>query len=195
MVAHGSRSDLGIDAIAKAGHFLAALDEHARALLEGTPHPLLSTGSVHASMVSGGREASTYPAECRITLERRTVPGETASSVTAELRAILERLAAEIPDFRYRLTPGISRAPMETDHSSDIAITLLRQAEATLGRPPVVRGEAFWTDAALLEQAGIPSLLFGAAGEGAHAATEYVELSSLLQLTDVLTATIEDFCV
>ncbi|MGI5406101.1 M20/M25/M40 family metallo-hydrolase [Streptomyces chartreusis] len=66
--------------------------------------------------------------------------------------------------------------------------------EQALGHPPVVRAEPFWTDCALLDRAGIPCLLFGADGEGAHAATEYVDLASLDRLTDVLTATITDFC-
>ncbi|WP_340375017.1 M20/M25/M40 family metallo-hydrolase [Streptomyces sp. SS7] len=72
--------------------------------------------------------------------------------------------------------------------------TLTRHAERALGRPPVVRAEPFWTDCVLLDRAGIPCLLFGADGEGAHAATEYVDLASLDRLTDVLTATVADFC-
>jgi acetylornithine deacetylase len=58
----------------------------------------------------------------------------------------------------------------------------------------VVRAEPFWTDGALLHRAGIPCLLFGVDGAGAHAATEYVDLTSLGRLTDILTDTIMDFC-
>lgn len=59
---------------------------------------------------------------------------------------------------------------------------------------PVVRAEPFWTDCVLLGRTGIPCLLFGVDGEGAHAATEYVDLASLDHLTDILTATVTDFC-
>jgi acetylornithine deacetylase len=127
-------------------------------------------------------------------VERRTLPGESVSDVTAELAGILDRIASEVPDFAYGLTPGVSRPPLEADSSSVIRTVLERQVDANLDRSPVIRGEAFWTDAALLEAAGIPSLLFGVTGGGAHAATEYVEVSSLLQLTDVLTGTIQEFC-
>ncbi|MET9090248.1 ArgE/DapE family deacylase [Streptomyces sp. NPDC004237] len=192
--AHGSRPDLGVDAIAKAGHFLVALEDLGRRLAEGPAHPLLGTGTVHASVIHGGEEPSTYPAHCRITLERRTVPGENADSVERELTAVLDQLAASVPDFRYRLTRGLHREPFEADPEAAIVRTLTRRAEQTLGHPPVVRAEPFWTDCALLDRAGIPCLLFGVDGEGAHAATEYVDLASLDRLTDILTATITDFC-
>ncbi|MCZ4612116.1 ArgE/DapE family deacylase [Streptomyces sp. Lzd4kr] len=192
--AHGSRPELGIDAIAKAGHFLVALEQLGQRLADGPSHPLLGTGTVHASVIRGGEEPSTYPAYCRITLERRTVPGESVDGVERELAGLLDRLAATVPDFRYRLIRGVHREPFEADPDAPIVRTLTRHAERALGHPPVVRAEPFWTDCALLDRAGIPCLLFGADGEGAHAATEYVDLASLDRLADVLTATITDFC-
>ncbi|MGI5272405.1 ArgE/DapE family deacylase [Nonomuraea sp. CA-218870] len=192
--AHGSRPELGVDAIAKAGHFLVALEELGARLARGQAHPLLGAGSVHASVIRGGQEASTYPARCHVTLERRTVPGEDAVTVEEELTAVLDRLAGAVPDFRYRLTPGLHRDPFQADPEAEIVRTVIRHAEAALGRPPVVRGEPFWTDAALLDRAGIPCLLFGAGGEGAHAASEYADLDSLDRLTAVLTAAIAEFC-
>ncbi|NNN30684.1 ArgE/DapE family deacylase [Streptomyces sp. S3(2020)] len=192
--AHGSRPDLGIDAIAKAGHFLVALEALGRRLAQGRAHPLLGSGTVHASVIHGGEEASTYPASCRITLERRTVPGENADSVERELAAVLDELSDRVPDFRSRLTRGLHREPFEADTEAPIVRTLTHHAEQALGHPPVVRAEPFWTDCALLDRAGIPCLLFGVDGEGAHAATEYVDLASLDRLTGILTATITDFC-
>ena len=85
--AHGSRPELGIDAIAKAGRFLTALEDYGRDLLAKPTHARLKSGSVHASLISGGEEVSSYPAVCRISLERRTVPGETPESVRAEWQA------------------------------------------------------------------------------------------------------------
>lgn len=184
--AHGSRPELGIDAIAKAGHFLVALDH----LTLTTEHPLLGRGTIHASLISGGEEASTYPSSCRITLERRTVPGETPDQVEAELTEIIARLTATVKDFKATLTRGLARDPFEADENAGIVRTLI----AHLGEPPVIRAEPFWTDCALLDEAGIPCLLFGVDGAGAHAATEYVDLASLDRVTDVLTGTIVDFC-
>ncbi|WP_433170399.1 ArgE/DapE family deacylase [Actinoallomurus sp. CA-150999] len=192
--AHGSRPDLGVDAITKAGHFLVALEDLGRRLAAGPAHPLLGTGTVHAGVIHGGEEPSTYPARCRITLERRTVPGEDAGTVRAELTAILEDLAATVADFRYRLVPGLHREPFQADPDAPIVRALARHAESVLGQPPVIRAEAFWTDCALFARAGIPCLLFGVAGEGAHAATEWADIASLHDLTRILTDTVADFC-
>lgn len=188
--AHGSRPELGIDAIAKAGHFLVALEQLGHDLANGPRHELLGTGTVHASLISGGEEASTYPSSCRITLERRTVPGETPENVERELATILDRLTETVPDFSAKLSRGLARDPFEADPHAEIVRTLI----ANLGAPPIIRAEPFWTDCALLDRAGIPCLLFGVDGAGAHAATEYVDLASLDRLTDVLTRTIIDFC-
>ncbi|SEG97942.1 acetylornithine deacetylase [Nonomuraea solani] len=192
--AHGSRPDLGVDAIAKAGHFLVAIEELGRRLAASEGHRLLGPGTVHASLIEGGEGASTYPARCRITLERRTVPGESAATVRAELAGILDGLAASVPDFAYRLHDGLNREPFEADPDAAIARVLLGQVERALGRPPVIRAEPFWTDCALLDRAGIPCLLFGVDGGGAHADTEWADIASVRQVTDVLAATITEFC-
>ena len=184
--AHGSRPELGVDAIVKAGHFLVALEQ----LDLTAEHHLLGRGTIHASLISGGEEASTYPSSCRITLERRTVPGETPDHVEAELQEIVDHLIATVPDFTATLTRGLARDPFEADPDAEIVRTLI----ANLGAPPIIRAEPFWTDCALLDRAGIPCLLFGVDGAGAHAATEYVDLASLDRLTEVLTGTITDFC-
>ncbi|MFI6481767.1 M20/M25/M40 family metallo-hydrolase [Nonomuraea sp. NPDC050663] len=190
--AHGSRPDLGVDAIAKAGHFLVAVERWAERLAEGPAHERLGPGSVHASLIRGGEEASSYPASCRITVERRTVPGE---DPRAELDAILSDVAETVPGFACRVEPGLRRAPFEADPDWPIVGAVLGQAWRVLGRAPVLRAEPYWTDCALLDAAGIPCLMIGVDGGGAHAATEWATLESLDQLTDILTATIEEWCV
>lgn len=72
-------------------------------------------------------------------------------------------------------------------------ILLSTVAEVT-GKPAIERGEPFWTDCALLSEAGIPAVLFGVSGGGAHAATEWVDLGSLETVTTVLERTIGSFC-
>lgn len=192
--AHGSRPDLGIDAIAKAGGFLVALDDLAKRLASVPAHPLLGAASVHASTIRGGEERSSYPAECTVAIEWRTVPGQDADSVEGELRGILDGLASADPEFRYRLARGLERAPFETDRDSRVVQSLLRIVEEATGAPAVIRGEPFWTDCALYAEAGIPVALFGVAGAGAHAATEWVSLESVEIVTRVLTDLILDIC-
>jgi acetylornithine deacetylase len=194
VAAHGSRPDLGIDAIAKAGYFLVEVDRWAGTLAAGPSHPVLGTGSVHASVITGGEELSSYPAHCAISIERRTVPGENADTVEAELKAILDGISATQPDFAYRIERGLERLPFQAADHEPIVKTTLAVVERVTGRPAIRRGEPFWTDCALLAEAGIPCLLFGVDGGGAHAATEWVTLESLDTVTTVLHDIIIDYC-
>ncbi|HEU4807372.1 MAG TPA: ArgE/DapE family deacylase [Homoserinimonas sp.] len=194
VAAHGSRPDLGVDAIAKAGYFLVEVDRWAHSLANGHAHPVLGTGSVHASVITGGEEISSYPARCTVSIERRTVPGENADTVEAELRRMLDGIRSTQPDFRYRIERGIERQPFQVADTELIVQTTLATVERLTGKPAVRRGEPFWTDCALLSEAGIPCLLFGVDGGGAHAATEWVTLDSLETVTRVLHDVIIDFC-
>lgn len=191
--AHGSRPDLGVDAITKAGKFLVAIDELGTSLANGPSHATLSTGSVHASTIIGGTEASTYPDECRVLLERRTIPGEDPAFVENELRTILDGIAADDPDFRYDLAIGTHRPPFQAATDSTIAETVTKHFGSLTGGAPRRRGEPFWTDCALLAEAGTDTVLIGVDGGGAHAATEWVDLASLEILTRALEATIRDY--
>lgn len=192
--AHGSRPDLGIDAIAKAGRFLTGLDDLSRSLPHGAAHEMLGTGSVHASLIGGGEELSSYPASCTISLERRTVPGENSATVEAELRKILDAIASSDPDFSYTVTEILERHAFEVSGEEPIVQALEAATAAVTGKPATVRGEAFWTDASLMLEAGIPGLLFGVDGGGAHAATEWVELDSVIRVSHVLATTVSNFC-
>jgi acetylornithine deacetylase len=192
--AHGSLPDQGVDAIVKAGHFLVELDRLAQRLAAGPGHLLLGPGSVHAGVISGGVESSTYPERCRMTVERRTVPGETADGVETELAAILTDLRTRVPGFEAALERGLVRDPWEADRDAPVYRAVLAHATTAVGRPPLERGVGYWADTQLLAAAGIPALLFGVAGAGAHATTEWVDLASLEVVTQVLVSTIVDVC-
>lgn len=192
--AHGSRPELGIDAIAKAGKFLVALEEYDKRLRADPSHPLLKSGSVHASLISGGEEISSYPAECRISLERRTVPGESSASVAVELQAIIDAIATADPAFRASLAAGLERPPFEVAETEPVVTALDGIASVHLGSRPVRRGEPFWTDCAILQGAGIPCVMFGADGGGAHAATEWTTTESVERLADILADVAVAFC-
>jgi len=52
----------------------------------------------------------------------------------------------------------------------------------------------YWTDAALLNAAGIPTVVFGPVGDGMHAASEWVDLPSVSRVRDVLVEVATRFC-
>jgi acetylornithine deacetylase len=192
--AHGSRPDLGRDAIVQAGRFLARLGDLAHELTTRPEHPFLGAANVHASLVRGGVEMSSYPAECTIGIEWRTLPGQDLDTIVGEIDALLVAVSAEHPGFEYRIVPGLVEPPFEADRSSAVVQSVLANVEAVTAKPPVLRGEPFWTDCALLAAAGIPAVLFGVTGGGAHAASEWVDLASVETVAQVLERTIGDFC-
>ena len=180
--AHGSRPDLGIDAIAKMGRVLVEIEALDRTLQARPSHALLGTGSVHASLIEGGQEYSSYPARCLLQGERRTIPGERREDVEAELRGLLGDSGSSIA-FPF------GRDPMEISPDEEI----VRAMQAQIGSSEAY-GAPFWTDAALFTAAGIPAILFGPRGDGAHAAVEWVDLASVERCRDVYVAVAAEFC-
>ena len=192
--AHGSRPEEGIDAVAHMGRVLVALEAYAAELAQRPHPPLVTPPSVHASIIAGGRELSVYPDQCLLKIERRTVAGETQESVMAEIEGLLARLAAADPTFRAEARFLFGREPFDTAADEPIARAVAAAVEGVLGRSPQAIGQTFWTDAALLQAAGIPTVLFGCAGAGLHSIHEWVDAESVLQTTEVLIATALDWC-
>src|SRR4029077_8860529 len=139
--AHGSRPDLGIDAIAKMGHVLVGLDALDRSLRERPTHRLLGSGSLHAGVVAGGQEFSTYPERCVLQAERRTVPGESLHHVEGELQGLLDRLQRDDPDFKGTWRTVAARRPFEVSEGEEIV--RLVQSYGGAGDPV---GVSFWAD-------------------------------------------------
>ena len=192
--AHGSRPDLGIDAIAKMGRVLVGIEELDRSLRASPTHPYLGSGSVHASLVEGGQEFSSYPARCVVQAERRTIPGETASDAERELRDIVERAAEGDADFSAQVRAPISREPFAVDDDAEIVQLVRRHAGAVLGAEPETVGVPFWADSALLAAAGIPTVVLGPSGEGLHSEVEWVDIASLERCVEVYAAVAAELC-
>ncbi|MBN2118828.1 MAG: ArgE/DapE family deacylase [Anaerolineales bacterium] len=192
--AHGSRPDLGLDAIARMGRVLTEMEKLDGRLRANPTHPLLGSGSLHASLIQGGQELSSYPERCLLSVERRTLPGETPEAVEAEFVRIIQEIQRSDPSFRAVLRRGIDRSPLETRADADIVRVLQAAAMQVLKRPLQISGVPFWTDAAILSAAGIPSVLFGPAGSGAHAVEEWVDLASVKTCAEIYLATAMSFC-
>ena len=182
--AHGSRWDLGQSAIALMARVINAADEFDREVLRKRVHPLLGPASMHCSMVRGGSGISTYAAECEMQIERRTLPGETPEQVLAEIEELLKR--AQV-DGDVAIT--LARPPLTVAPDSAIAECARYALHQVTGRMPADAGVAYWMDAALFAQAGIPTVNFGSDGAGAHAAVEWVDINTVVQCAQALVHT------
>ena len=194
VAAHGSRPELGVDAIAKMGTILIGIEELDGRLRSSPTHRHLGSGSVHASLIEGGQEYSSYPARCALQLERRTIPGETREAALDEIQSLLDRAAAADAAFRADLRVTMWRAPFEVDDQAPVACAVRDVARVVCGREPVTAGVPFWADSALLADAGIPTVLFGPIGEGAHAEVEWVDVASLERCQAVYVGVAESIC-
>ena len=191
--AHGSRPDLGVDAIAGMGPVLSGIAS-LQAQLDARPHPLLGPASLHASLVDGGQELSSYPQRCVLAVERRTLPGEAAADVERELEALLAHARAADRRLATELRLGVVREPFAVDPQSAIVRLVCAAARSVLGAEPQIVGDHPWMDAAFTAAAGIPTVVFGPGGAGAHAVEEYGDIASVQRCADVLSQTARELC-
>lgn len=187
VAAHGSRPEVGIDAIRHAAEFLVELDRYEEALRRGPAHTLLGHPSIHAGTIQGGSAPSVYPGRCTLVLEQRLLPGESPEQVEAAVRALVERVAERVPDLSATVTRGLYRPGTEVSIQSELVSTLLESCRA-VDVAERVEGMTAWVDAAFLNEAGIPTVCFGPGSiEHAHTADESVSVEEVERAAEVLT--------
>jgi acetylornithine deacetylase len=192
--AHGSRWDVGVDAIRHAGLLLSELDRIDAEELPRREHPLLGRASLHASTIAGGIGMSTYPDRCIVRLERRTLPGERGADVVAEIERACDAVRARRPSFAAEVRLSMTQGPSDVALDAPI-VGELTEALRACGEPVRVAGMSAWTDAALLNAAGIPAICFGPGDISlAHAAEEYIPLDEIDRAVSVLDVLARRWC-
>jgi acetylornithine deacetylase len=184
--AHGSRPNEGIDAIRHMGRVLDELDHLNSRLSSKLLHPLLGSGSLHNSLIEGGREWSSYPDRCVLKYERRTVPPENEETVRREIDGILRNLIMAVSDFQAESQLIFARNPFQQDRKHPLVSQFHRQAIHHFSELADWGTVSFWTDAALISEAGIPSVVFGPRGAGLHSLDEYVIASDVVACAKLL---------
>jgi len=192
--AHGSRPHEGVDANAHMARVLVEVEKLGRDLLAREGHPLLGPPSIHIPLLSGGTSQSVYAAQARAELERRTLPGETTADVQAEVAAIIERLAADDPDFNAEVRAFFDRPPYEIDPEAAIVEATAGAVQAVTGTAPERYGEGWWMDSAIFAGAGMDTVVLGPTGDGLHTVEEWVTVDSLATLAAALAQTAVDWC-
>src|SRR5262249_54948293 len=162
------------------------LDVLGQRLQRGPRHSLLGTGSLHASTIQGGREWSSYPDRCTLRYERRILPGESASTVEEEMKTMLDEIKGRHERFQAEGHLVCSRLAFETDRQHPAMQQFHDVARSQL--PGLVDWGAvsFWTDAALISDAQVPTLVFGPRGAGLHSIEEYVITSDVIDCARVI---------
>ena len=192
--AHGGNHREGIDANSKMGLLLAELDKLAKRLLRKTDHPLLDSASLHVPLIRGGQSLFIYSDECTINVERRTLPGEEEAGVLKELEEIIKVISSRDKHFKATIKPIIWRDPYEISDRASIVTTLRGCATEVLGYRPAHIGHSWWEDSGLIGKAGAETVIMGPKGGGIHEKTEWVDLQSLTDLSNILLQTTVAYC-
>jgi acetylornithine deacetylase/succinyl-diaminopimelate desuccinylase-like protein len=172
VAAHGALPETGQNAIHEAARMVDWLQTDYAARLRQRRHPLLGTATVSVGMICGGLQPNIVPDRCVVTIDRRTLPGETDAGVRREIQQFLrsKNLSAAIAD--KKLTPAL---PLETNHN----LPLVQSFMNCVGQKKPV-GVHYFCDAAILSAGGIPSVVFGPGdiAQG-HTTDEWISLAEL----------------
>jgi acetylornithine deacetylase len=192
--AHGSRYDLGIDANMRMGRVLARLAALESGLRSGSGHALVGPPSLHAAVLAGGSAPSVYASSSSLTVERRTIPGESADDAEREIEAILNACRAEDATFEAVAHTVLVREPFEVSREADIVGCVMEGVRDVTGDAPPVIGDTPWMDAAILAAHGVETVVIGPAGAGAHADEEWVDVGSVVELAAILAHAAQRYC-
>jgi acetylornithine deacetylase len=192
--AHGSHYAVGIDANTMMGRLLVEIEKLSQRLIAGDGHPLLGPSSLHVALIQGGTSRYVYAAQCRAELEWRSIPGEDRDSMVAALQEIIDRLGAADPQFKAAIQPLFGRDPYAVRPESPVVAAVSEAVRTVRGVEPVLYGEKWWMDSAVLDGAGIDTVIIGPAGGGAHAVEEWVELDSVMTVTHILAEATLNYC-
>jgi acetylornithine deacetylase len=186
--AHGSLPEEGIDAILPLRAALNELNDIQTDLQSRDPDLLLGRPSLHSSIIRGGSELSVIPGRSNLQWERRTLPDESPRDLGHELERIIQAANRHPGDHTVKGREFFIRPPYRVPDGAEI---LIRLQKATPRSQQV--GLPFWADSALAGAMGIPSILFGPCGHGAHATDEWVSLRSLIRVYEVMKNLIQSF--
>jgi acetylornithine deacetylase len=188
LAAHGSLTELGIDAIAHMGRLLGELERWPGEVFAAQTDPLVGRASAHASLIDGGQGWSTYPDRCSLKVEHRLLPDQKAEAALALWEDAIARQSAADPRFMARAALDLYRPGYRIAEDAPVVQALQAAVQTVTGATAAICGIPAWMDSAVLSAAGFPTIIYGPSGEGAHAAVEYVDLESVFACARVYAA-------
>jgi len=192
--AHGSAPEIGVDAIAHMAEVVTRLQKLDREKFATTVHPLNGKTVFHTGTITGGTDYATYPERCVLGIEIGTQPGETIQNRVAEIEAIFEEVRQLYPNFKGKVDVKLAREPFTAQGHEGLWQIVSSEMEKETGLIPEAVGENAWGDAQLFQDAGIPTLMFGATGGNLHAPEEWVSLPELTNLARIIAGVARRFC-
>jgi acetylornithine deacetylase/succinyl-diaminopimelate desuccinylase family protein len=192
-MAHGGKPWAGINAIEHMARVIGRLDA-LRSRLAGRRHPLVGAPSITVGTIQGGTVPNMVASDCRVVLDRRIIPGESAAEAVAEIEAMLAELRAADPEFRATARPVLDWPSVEVKPDVPVLGALRRAIQEVTGREPEIGGKDGGTDAAWIgKEAGIPMIHFSP-GDARYvlSANERVSLDAYMGAIEAFVLTFEE---
>jgi acetylornithine deacetylase/succinyl-diaminopimelate desuccinylase-like protein len=190
--AHGSAPDAGIDAIVHMAYVITKLHELDEKDWAPNPDPLNGRTVFHTGTIHGGTDYATYPNKVVLGIEIGSQPGETLDNRIKEINDIFTEVKKQFPNFHGEIDVKVNRNPFVGKGFEPLLASMSKASTEIIGKPMETMGENAWTDAALLQEAGVATLLVGPAGGNYHAVDEWVSIPEVVSMTEILYATIVD---
>jgi acetylornithine deacetylase/succinyl-diaminopimelate desuccinylase family protein len=189
--AHESMPERGVNAIVHAAHLITVLDTHLFPSMRQHTHPLLGHATYNIGTIEGGISRNMVPDWCMFRIAKRWLPGDSPEAIRAEIEAAIRTvdLEANVSVIREPDVERVPRPPLELPLDHPLTRTLAATVTHLTGRTPAMRGWAAFSDGALLQAAGIPTVIFGPGDLGlAHSDEEHIPLSDVITAAEVYTA-------
>ena len=201
---HGGSQSKGLNAIAMAAKFIMYLEEQMPRFINKSSHGLIGRGSYNLGTIQGGTQPSTVAGDCRITIDRRWLPGETHAGIMAQFQGLIDGFLKQAPGYKCHMRildssvmePGYAHEAMETSLHEPIVKTAGSAVKEMLGSGVNHTYFPAWSDGGLLQHyGGIPTIVFAPGKlESAHSATEHIEVDALVKAVSVYAWMIYQFC-
>jgi acetylornithine deacetylase len=192
--AHGSAPDEGVDAIAYMAEVVTRMQRHDREVFAAKPDPMNGRTVFHTGTIEGGTDYATYPSRCVLGIEIGTQPGERLADRVREIEAIFAEVREAYPDFRGEVEIKLEREPFRAEGVEGLLSALDAGMQEVLGRPLERVGMNAWADSALMQGAGIPTVMFGPLGGNFHAPDEWASIGEIVQAVAILEHAVVRFC-
>ena len=178
--AHGARPELGRNAVHTMAKCIDTIETEYAQNLGKRRHPVLGHPTINTGIVRGGSQPNIVPDVCEADLDRRTLPGESFTTISREIGEVLKKRG-----LKARLTnvKGYTCPAMETDPTLPMVQQFMRTVRQT---KPL--GVDYYCDAANIATTGVPAIVWGPGDIAqAHTADEWISIRQLERGMDVLT--------
>jgi len=181
---HSSRPENGVNAIYRMARIISEIERYAEQLRALPPDPVLGPRTISVGRITGGVSPNTVPDVCRVDIDRRLIPGETAESGVAHLTEFLKGKGF---DFPFTITQSHAACPPLSPALSGELVTRFGASIDSVVGKHTVHPVPFGTDASTVASAGMPVVVFGPGDIAqAHTKDEWIDLSQLEPAAEIL---------